>query len=128
MTDFYAFVEWLWGCNPRLAVRTQDYHDSWRKLLAYHNERQPEAAGGQCIIDGRYLVTSEKHGLALYSLMERNEGPLAVYHSPGPLFADLIAHSIRRSGHLSAEAFSAESVRLLKDCQRAWAEFGGGKR
>lgn len=127
MTDFYAFIDWLWGRDPRLAARTQDYHDSWHKLLTHHHESQQETIGGQCIIDGRYRIISEKYGLALYSLMERNEGPLAIYHSPGPLFADLIAHSIRRSGHLDAGDFIAESARLLKACQVAWAEFGGGK-
>ena len=66
-------------------------------------------------------------GFALYNLMERSgEGPMAIYQTPGPMFADLVAHSIRRSGSLSAENFMEEASRLLIVCWQTWEEFAGG--
>ncbi|KKF35856.1 hypothetical protein [Erwinia tracheiphila] len=50
MTDFYAFIDWLWGRDPRLAVRTQDYHDSWHKLLTHHHESQQETIADNALL------------------------------------------------------------------------------
>ncbi|MGF2651558.1 hypothetical protein ACQUWL_20885 [Serratia marcescens] len=121
MTDFYAFNQWLWSCDPRLAVTVQDWHDQWRAMLAHRSRPQPED-GITFTIDERYRVVVVDSGFALYSLMERSdsEGPLAIYQTPGTLFADLLAHSIRRSGSLSAEDFMTEAARLLNACHEAW--------
>ncbi|EBO7594088.1 hypothetical protein D0713_25810 [Salmonella enterica] len=130
MTDFHAFNEWLWSCDPRFAVKVQDWHAQWRAMLAHHNRRLPEDKTA-FTIDGRYRVVVVDEGFALYNLMERsgNEGPMAIYQTPGPLFADLLAHSIRRSGSLSFEDFMTEASRLLLACHESWdAVTGEGKQ
>ncbi|WP_208951715.1 hypothetical protein [Rahnella sp. ChDrAdgB13] len=123
--DIYAFLDWLWGCNPHLAVRAQNYHESWRKMQSLPGKSPQAAPGEDCIIDDRYRVTLDKNGLSLYSLMEDSEGLLAIYQSPGPLLADLIAHSILHSKQLTARAFFAESARLMMVCETAWTNFAG---
>ncbi|EBC1350149.1 hypothetical protein CT949_17965 [Salmonella enterica] len=128
MTDFYAFIKWLWSCDTRLAVKVQDWHAQWRAMLAHHN-RYKLKDGTAFTIDERYRVVVVDEGFALYNLMERsgNDGPMAIYQTPGPLFADLLAHSIRRSGSLSLEDFMTEASRLLIVCYESWeAATGGG--
>lgn len=126
MTDFYAFSEWLWSCDPSFAVKVRDWHEHWRTMLAHHNRRLPEDKTA-FTIDGRYRVVAVNEGFALYNLMERsgNEGPMAIYQTPGPLFADLLAHSIRRSGSLSFEDFMTEASRLLLACHESWDVVAG---
>ncbi|MGF2654116.1 hypothetical protein ACQUWL_16470 [Serratia marcescens] len=129
MTDFYAFNQWLWSCDPRLAVTVQDWHDQWRAMLAHHPRPLPEDTT-TFTIDGRYRVVVTDIGFALYSLMERSdsEEPLAIYQTPGALFADLLTHSIHRSGSLSFDDFMTEAARLLVVCYEAWeAVTGEGK-
>lgn len=130
MTDFHAFNEWLWSCDPRLAVKVQDWHAQWRAMLAHHN-RYKLKDGTAFTIDERYRVVVVDKAFALYNLMERsgNDGPMAIYQTPGPLFADLLAHSIRRSGSLSLEDFMTEASRLLIVCYESWeAATGGGNQ
>ncbi|ELM3227076.1 hypothetical protein RYW84_001051 [Salmonella enterica] len=126
MTDFHAFNEWLWSCDPGLAVKVQDWHAQWRAMLAHHNRYKLKNQTA-FTIDGRYRVVVIDEGFALYNLMERsgNEGPMAIYQAPGPLFADLLAHSIRRSGSLSFEDFMAEASRLLLACHESWDAVAG---
>lgn len=127
MTDFHAFNEWLWSCDPRLAVRVQDWHAKWRAMLARHN-RYELKDGIAFTIDGRYRVVVVDGGFALYNLMELrgNDGPMAIYQTPGALFADLLAHSVRRSGSLSLEDFMTEASRLLIVCYESWEAVTGG--
>ncbi|EAO8872739.1 hypothetical protein E2W84_25410 [Salmonella enterica] len=127
MTDFNAFSDWLWSCDPGLAVRVQDWHAQWRAMLAHHNRYKLKKQTA-FTIDGRYRVVVVDEGFALYNLMERsdNEGPMAIYQTPGPMFADLLAHSVRCSGSLSAEAFMEEASRLLIVCWQTWEALAGG--
>lgn len=127
MTDFNAFNKWLWSRDSKLAVKVKDWHAQWRAVLAAHNRHLPEDKP-TLTIDGRYRVVVVKEGFALYSMMELSgdEGPLAIYQTPGPMFADLLAHSIRRSGSLTAEAFMEEASRLLIVCWQTWEAFAGG--
>lgn len=127
MTDFNAFNDWLWSCDPGLAVKVQDWHREWQAVLADHNHYLPEDKPA-FTIDGRYRVAVVKEGFALYNLMERSgdDGPMAIYQTAGPMFADLLAHSIRRSGSLTAEAFMEEASRLLIVCWQTWEAFTGG--
>ena len=37
MTDFNAFSDWLWSCDPGLAVKVRDWHAQWQTMLAHHN-------------------------------------------------------------------------------------------
>lgn len=57
MTDFNAFSEWLWSCDPGLAVRVQDWHAQWRAMLAHHNRYKLKKQTA-FTIDGRYRVVS----------------------------------------------------------------------
>lgn len=131
MTDFAAFNEWLWSCDPRLAARIQQWHDTWQnKILSQHQTRT--LTGGEFIVDSRYRVVSVSGdsglpgGLAFYSLLDRpDSSPVAIYQSPSMLFSDLIAHSIRRSGPMSVDEMSRETTRLLIECRRAWAAVSG---
>ncbi|TNL01527.1 hypothetical protein CYD30_28010 [Kosakonia cowanii] len=130
MTDFYAFNDWLWRCDPRLAARVQTWHDLWKGKLRHHQQTMTPR-GNSFTVDGRYRVEyipradGETDGFALHCLTDPGS-PVAIYQSAGPLFADLIAHSIRRTNHLTAEDFDREARRLLELCHRAWAEFAGG--
>ncbi|TNL00421.1 hypothetical protein CYD30_28990, partial [Kosakonia cowanii] len=108
MTDFYAFNDWLWRCEPHLAPRVQSRYDQWLNTLRLHQRRIPTGSVS-FTVDGRYLIESVAgnrdgaENLALYCLTECDTSPVAIYQSAGPLFADLIAHSIRRTNHLTAE-------------------------
>ncbi|EAA4001828.1 hypothetical protein FGH87_18430 [Salmonella enterica] len=50
MTDFNAFSEWLWSCDPGLVVRVQDWHAQWRAMLAHHNRYNQLRAYGNAIV------------------------------------------------------------------------------
>lgn len=131
MTDFTAFNEWLWSCDPRLAVRVQQWHDTWQnKILGQHQIHATQ--GVEFIVDNRYRVISADAahnlpgGLALYSLQDRHDSsPIAIYQSPSVLFSDLIAHSIRHSVPMSLSEMTRETNRLLAECCRAWVSVSG---
>lgn len=129
-TDFYAFNEWLWRCDPGLAVKVQEWHDLWQNKRVPQQQPRHALSAITFSIDGRYRVVCQPEengkpgGFALYSL-EGDSALIAVYQATGTLFADLIAHSIRRTGHRSPEAFIPEAMRLLNVCRQEWAEMAG---
>lgn len=129
MTDFYAFNKWLWGCDPKLAYQIEKYHDQWCRMLSNHHQNTAALMKGDCIIDSRYRISQEDYGMALYSLMEYPDGilprPMAIYRSTGEMFADLIAHSIRRTHHLNSACFADEVTRLARVCTQTWAVHTG---
>ncbi|KAB7715724.1 hypothetical protein GBN32_00355 [Plesiomonas shigelloides] len=121
-TDFYAFNEWLWSCDSHLAVRVQSLHDMWRKKLALHHQKHIESEY-EFTVDDRYRVHLSPSGLKLISLMDADDAPLAVYQTPGELFADLLAHSIKRANQTNMDAFFTDAHRLIEACQQAWVKF-----
>lgn len=130
MTDFIAFNEWLWSCDPRLAAQVQQWHDTWtQKVVCQQGETFTK--GMSFIVDDRYCVEfigSERDlsgGMALYSLLDRPSSLIAVFQTPTQLFSELLTHSLRRSGPLTLDEFASESARLVSACRRAWASVTG---
>ncbi|ECX4790703.1 hypothetical protein F6A15_10610 [Salmonella enterica] len=125
MNEINDFIDWLWSVEPALAPRVQDRYTYYLSMIPKIN-RPDTGIGDSFIIDGKYRVTSAKRGLLLYHLNERDAALLAVYQSPGNMFADLIAHSIRNQKASSIQEFTAEVTRLATLCEQEWINFTGG--
>lgn len=119
MIDIRDFIDWLWTCETEMAPRVQSRYDHYLTTLPTENLFDAGSRNGWTF-DGRYHISPEKYGMALYHLKERDAALLAIYQTPASLLADLIAHSIRCSGCRNARESIAEVRRLTAIFEQEW--------
>lgn len=122
----HDFLRWARQHTPRLRQELTDLYSAWLQSLSEAEERySPE---GECVIDGYYTIVHESRNFSLYTtdaphpLTKLPRALLAAYRDPAHLIADLIAHSVRRTGAISVNAYRGESERLMAQCEAAFQD------
>lgn len=124
MSNFNDFADWLWSRDPHLASRIQDHHDHYRRSLA--KSARPTTADNQSfIVDNYWHVKFTPHGLALRSLEEHNSPLIAYFQSSASLFAEILMQSVRRTGAVTLDEYTAEFTRLSAHFRQAWQQATG---
>lgn len=122
----HDFLRWTHQQAPCLRQELTDLYNAWLQSLSEAEERySPE---GEYVIDGYYTIVRESRNFSLYTtdaphpLTKLPRALLAAYRDPAHLIADLIAHSVRRTGAISVNAYRDESERLIAQCEAAFQD------
>ncbi|CAI1636569.1 Uncharacterised protein [Serratia quinivorans] len=126
MSTPHDFLRWTHQQAPHLRRELTDLYGTWLQSLDDAAECcSPE---GEYTVDSYYTIVRESHRFSLYTadaphpLTKLRRAMLAAYSNPAHLIADLIAHSVRRTGTVSLNAYLSESERLTTQCQAVFQD------
>lgn len=126
MNTAFDFLSWAQQRAPQLSRELTALYNDWLVQLETNVERLPPA--GDFLIDRYYTLRREHRQFSLYTPDSPNHSTgerlalLASYRNPGCLIADLIAHSVRRTGAYSVSAYMSTAERLNSKCASAFRD------
>ncbi|MDK1707032.1 DUF5405 family protein [Serratia marcescens] len=126
MSTPHDFLRWARQHAPHLRRELTDLYSAWLQAQDEPDDRY--APGREYLIDGYYTLARESRCFSLYTadaphpVTKLRRALLAAYNNPACLIADLIAHSVRRAGAISVNAYLDESERLSAQCVAAFQD------